>query len=172
MSSINLNFWAETFALLKKWWRQVDLNHRPLACQASTLTSWAMPPYTKMNYFIKMLNGWDGWIRTSEWRSQSPLPYRLATPQCFVIKKVGWMMGLKPTTSRATIWRSNQLNYIHHIKLNVARLKGLEPLAHCLEGSCSIQLSYRRIHGAGDGNRTHVISLEGWSSTIELHPQI
>ena len=29
-----------------------------------------------------------------------------------------------------------------------------------------------RIVGAGDGNRTHVISLEGWSSTIELHPQI
>ena len=24
---------------------------------------------------------------------------------------------------------------------------------------------------AGDGNRTHVTSLEGWSSTIELHPQ-
>ncbi|SMG63102.1 hypothetical protein BMETH_1471_1 [methanotrophic bacterial endosymbiont of Bathymodiolus sp.] len=24
--------------------------------------------------------------------------------------------------------------------------------------------------GAGDGNRTHVISLEGWSSTIKLHP--
>ncbi len=23
--------------------------------------------------------------------------------------------------------------------------------------------------GAGDGNRTHVASLEGWSSTIELH---
>ena len=58
------------------------------------------------------------------------------------------MMGLKPTTSRATIWRSNQLNYIHHIicrKFKVARLKGLEPLTHCLEGSCSIQLSYQRI---------------------------
>ena len=27
----------------------------------------------------------------------------------------------------------------------VARLKGLEPLTHCLEGSCSIHLSYRRI---------------------------
>ena len=25
--------------------------------------------------------------------------------------------------------------------------------------------------GAGDGNRTHAISLEGWSSTIELHPR-
>ena len=36
----------------------------------------------------------------------------------------------------------------------MARLKGLEPLTHCLEGSCSIHLSYKRI-GAGDGTRTH-----------------
>ena len=27
-------------------------------------------------------------------------------------------------------------------------------------------------HKAGDGNRTHVSSLEGWCSTIELHPRI
>ncbi len=27
-------------------------------------------------------------------------------------------------------------------------------------------------NGAGDENRTHVISLEGWGSTIKLHPQI
>ena len=27
----------------------------------------------------------------------------------------------------------------------VARLKGFEPLTYCLEGSCSIHLSYRRI---------------------------
>ena len=27
-------------------------------------------------------------------------------------------------------------------------------------------------NGAGDGNRTHVTSLEGWNSTIELHPHI
>jgi hypothetical protein len=26
------------------------------------------------------------------------------------------------------------------------------------------------VDGAGDGNRTHATSLEGWSSTIELHP--
>ncbi len=130
-----------------------------------------------------------------------------------------------------------QLSYTHHIQLTLpgrkrliascchepsfafgewpirplARLKGLEPLAHCLEGSCSIHLSYRRIScalrdphkaapqalwgkkgqqnerafgiagsegcgarpdaGAGDGNRTHATSLEGWDSTIELHPQ-
>jgi hypothetical protein len=65
----------------------------------------------------------------------------------------------------------------------MARLKRLELLTHCLEGSCSIQLSYRRIsaqiaiaretaqNGAGDGNRTHVASLEGWNSTIESHPR-
>ena len=28
------------------------------------------------------------------------------------------------------------------------------------------------LDGAGDGNRTRVSSLEGWCSTIELHPQI
>ena len=33
------------------------------------------------------------------------------------------------------------------------------------------QLSYYRKAGAGDGNRTHVASLEGWNSTIELHPR-
>src|SRR5215468_6327195 len=26
--------------------------------------------------------------------------------------------------------------------------------------------------GAGDGNRTRIASLEGWSSAIELHPQL
>ena len=54
---------------------------------------------------------------------------------------MGWIVGFEPTVSSATNWRFNQLSYTHHM----ARLKGLEPLTHCLEGSCSIHLSYKRI---------------------------
>ena len=53
---------------------------------------------------------------------------------------VGCPVGLEPTVSRSTIWRVNRLRYRHHIM----RPKGLEPPAHCLEGSCSIHLSYGR----------------------------
>ena len=80
---------------------------------------------------------------------------------------MGWVMGLEPTTLGTTIRCSNQLSYTHHIgslisRRRMARQKGLEPLAYCLEGSCSIQLSYWRIYGAGNENRTRIPSLEGW----------
>ena len=48
----------------------------------------------------------------------------------------------------------------------MARLKGLEPLTHCLEGSCSIQLSYRRISNAAAGrtwSRLHDSAHFKWS---------
>jgi hypothetical protein len=33
------------------------------------------------------------------------------------------------------------------------------------------RLSPGLLHGAGDGNRTRMTSLEGWGSAIELHPR-
>ena len=98
-------------------------------------------------------------LEPAECRSQSPVPYRLGyipmwrRPQRGKMggtqgvrppRKMGWVNGFEPSASRATIWRSNQLSYTHRI-IQVARPKGLEPLAHCLEGSCSIHLSYRRM---------------------------
>ena len=69
---------------------------------------------------------------------------------CITVRSlVGCLERFELSASRATIWRANQLRHRHHIM----RPKGLEPPAHCLEGSCSIQLSYGRIvvlpiHGA------------------------
>ena len=84
----------------------------------------------------------------TQWRSQSPLPYRLATAQqkkrpaqhnhCAVFG--GVPREIRTLGLQSTIWRANQLRHRHHRM----RPKGLEPLAHCLEGSCSIHLSYGR----------------------------
>ena len=31
--------------------------------------------------------------------------------------------------------------------------------------------NFEKLSGAGEGNRTLTASLEGWNSTVELHPQ-
>ena len=58
----------------------------------------------------------------TQWRSQSPLPYRLATAQqkkrprsiITVRSLVGCLERFELSASRATIWRANQLRYTHH----------------------------------------------------------
>ena len=102
---------------------------------------------TWLRHFLWGMVGPAGFEPT-QWRSQSPLPYRLATAQqkkrprsiITVRSLVGCLERFELSASRATIWRANQLRHRHHRM----RPKGLEPLAHCLEGSCSIHLSYGR----------------------------
>ena len=58
----------------------------------------------------------------TQWRSQSPLPYRLATAQqkkrprsiITVRSLVGCLERFELSASRATIWRANQLRHRHH----------------------------------------------------------
>ncbi|CAL8898423.1 conserved hypothetical protein [Bacillus pumilus] len=70
-------------------------------------------------------------------------------------------VGLEPTTDRLTA-DSSTTELLRNIMVG---LSGLEPPTSRLSGVRSNQLSYRPMNGytngAGDGNRTHDISLEG-----------
>ena len=53
---------------------------------------------------------------------------------------MGWIMRFELTASRATIWRSNQLSYTHHIQL--VEVEGLEPPAPWSQTKCATKLRY------------------------------
>ena len=75
--------------------------------------------------------GRDSRIRTYEYHSQSVVPYHLA------ISLYGVNDGTRTHDNQCHKLALYQLNYVHHM----VRFKGFEPLAHALEGRCSIQLS-------------------------------
>ena len=49
-------FSGNIFFIASWWWRQRDSNPRPLRCERSALTSWAMPPI--LNKYIIILSNW------------------------------------------------------------------------------------------------------------------
>ena len=74
------------------------------------------------------------------------MPYRLAIAHqhrlLCTIKKKGWIEGLEPSASRATIWRASQLRHTHHKKIGSAcspiraGLAGFEPANAAVKVLC------------------------------------
>ena len=49
---------------------------------------------------------------------------------------------------------------------------GFEPVSDGVKVRCLTAWRIPKVFGAGEENRTLTTSLEGWGSTIELHPHI
>ena len=83
---------------------------------------------------------------------------------------------LKLRSKLRSKWKSASDRSRKHL-IFLASQEGIEPPTNGLEVRCSIPWAtgtlvcpFWQKNGAGEGNRTLVISLEGWHSTIELHP--
>ena len=69
--------------LEKSFFSLIPLNYTSKENPNSILQS--LMKKEKTGCFPLISNGWGDWVRTSASRIQSPMPYRLATPQCATI---------------------------------------------------------------------------------------
>ena|GEM_PF-7104178 len=77
---------------------------------------------------------------------------------------MGWMMGLEPTNAGTT---NRCVNHFATPTIRFAilvRLERFEPPTSCLEGRCSIQLSYRRMSRITIVNQVAISTEENWGN--------
>ena len=145
------------FASKNIWSGRRDSNPRPSPWQGDAL------PLSHFRISLEVLKppdikfGWDSRTRTCGMTESKSVA--LPTWLYPNIIHMGWMMGFEPTSAGATILCLNHLTT--STKIILAYPQGFEPRTHGLEGRCSILLSYGYNIGAGEGNRTLAISLEG-----------
>ena len=62
---------------------------------------------------------WASWIRTSECRSQSPVPYRLAIAQYTIMQTAERKSARRDSNSRPSPWQGDALPLSHSRRYNI-----------------------------------------------------
>ena len=100
----------------------------------------------------------------------------MAPPMCFSVGKHARFCGSpyenkRPPNGGLLFWQGHKGSNSGHAVLETAALP-TELYPYLCRFDSAVRACSEPSHaGAGDGNRTRTASLEGWNSTIELHPQ-
>ena len=96
----------ETLRVSRVWWRLLDSNQWPPACEAGALTSWAKPPLVTRTRLELVLPPWKGGVLTT-W----PTGHICQKASCDAFWCLVAATGFEPVTLRVWTECSGQLSY-------------------------------------------------------------